>query len=191
MTIVVACPTCQQKIRAPESVLGRQIKCPQCKNAFIPEAAPTQAQVTASAPPEPPPYEPPASTWESAGQNDLPEPEPTYTPTRRSRDTGGRSGEKSGGGFVDYLLFRRMVTPGIITVIFYIGVVGIILGGLISTGITVFALIRSELYGMAILYLVIGFMSGLMGLVFWRIYCELIILAFRIYETLTEIRDKL
>lgn len=85
----------------------------------------------------------------------------------------------------EFLSFRRMITPVIIQVIFWIGVVLCIITGLV-------AIIggASARYGGGPQVL-----SGLLVLIFgplWvRISCELIIIFFRMNETLTEIRNSL
>src|SRR5437660_9929719 len=101
MTVVIACPICTQKVRAPDSVLGRQIKCPQCKNPFIaldPNAIPAAPAFDAGFPEKP--GTPVLGDEDAEISEDVP---------RRP------------SAFVDYLLFRRMVTPVIITVLFYLG----------------------------------------------------------------------
>ncbi len=85
----------------------------------------------------------------------------------------------------DFLKFRKMITPIIIQVLFWVGVAGSVIGGLVAIG-TSFGRYGS---GAA------GFLGGLLmlvlGPVFVRIYCELLILLFRIHETLNEIKDGL
>ena len=75
----------------------------------------------------------------------------------------------------DFLSFRRMITPLIIQVIFWIGVGVCVIAGLIeiATGMP------SRLGGVVTL---------LLGPILVRIWCELVIVAFRINETLTDIR---
>jgi hypothetical protein len=54
MPIVVACPTCHQKARVPDGMLGQTVTCPACAAAFtVPADVPP-------APPEPPPVTVPA-----------------------------------------------------------------------------------------------------------------------------------
>jgi quinol-cytochrome oxidoreductase complex cytochrome b subunit len=74
----------------------------------------------------------------------------------------------------DYLSFRKMITPAFIQIIFWIGVVALIVGGL-------WAMDQSILTG------VLGL---LVGLLVWRIYCELMLILFKIYERLGEIAEK-
>lgn len=74
----------------------------------------------------------------------------------------------------DYLSFKKMITPVFIQVIFWIGVAAVIVGGLL-------AMDRSILMGLV---------GILVGLLVWRIYCELMLILFKIYERLGEIADK-
>ena len=76
-----------------------------------------------------------------------------------------------------------MVTPIIIQILFWLGVVIAIIFGIVSI---VYGVIRSDvpilLYGLLVLIL---------GPLVVRIYCEILILFFRINETLTEISNKI
>ncbi len=94
-----------------------------------------------------------------------------------------RPGNRSGGGFNDFITFRTMITPVVIQVLFWIGVTLTVLGGL---GFMVASLSNGSAVGalLGLLYLVLGPL-------FWRVYCEIIIIFFRVYETLLQIRDKL
>ena len=82
----------------------------------------------------------------------------------------------------DYLTFRKMITPIIIQVVFWIGVVLIAIVGLweIFRGAT-------TNFGGGQLVLT-GLVTLLLGPLFWRIFCELLIVVFRINDTLTEIK---
>ena len=75
----------------------------------------------------------------------------------------------------DFLFFRKMITPMIIQVIFWISVIGVIIGGFV----TMFS------YG--------GFWRGLLmvllGPIAVRIWTELLIVLFKINDTLTDIRN--
>ncbi len=91
----------------------------------------------------------------------------------------------------DFLAFRRMVTPIIIQVIFWIGVVGVILGGIVGffsmliTGI-------SQGEATSILGALIGVpLMTIVGLLLVRLYTELLIVIFRINDTLTDIKNLL
>jgi hypothetical protein len=82
----------------------------------------------------------------------------------------------------DFLTFRKMLTPIVIQVLFWLGVVACILGG-IGAILTGFARIDRvpELIG-------IGILAVVFGPLVVRIYCEWLIVLFRINDTLTEIR---
>jgi len=83
----------------------------------------------------------------------------------------------------EYLTFRRMITPVIIQILFWIGVVLCVIGGII--GIVQGA---GAEYGGGRLVL-FGLLTLFLGPVFVRVYCELIIIFFRIHDTLTEIKQ--
>ncbi len=82
----------------------------------------------------------------------------------------------------DFLEFRTMITPIIIQILFWIGVAACIIIGLIYIGVGIKYDARSGVTGFAILIL---------GPVVVRIYCEILIIFFRINETLTEIKHDL
>ena len=96
----------------------------------------------------------------------------------------------------DYLNFRRMITPTIIQIIFYVGIAAALLGGL---GTMIFCFIAAGAAnsqgpaGIGVLLVFAGLIGGVLqaafGVLFTRIWCELIILSFRIYDTLGVIRD--
>jgi hypothetical protein len=83
----------------------------------------------------------------------------------------------------DFWSFRKMITPVIIEILFWVGVIVCIIGGLIliTAGIKTNEA-QSVLSGVLLLIL------GPLGV---RIYCEILIIFFRINETLTEIKHVL
>jgi hypothetical protein len=93
--------------------------------------------------------------------------------------------------FSSFLNFERMITPVIITILFWIGLIivaisalvvffGGIIGGLNGDG---FGSVLGGLFGGPLVFILGGLMV--------RIYSELLILAFRINETLTDIKNEL
>jgi predicted Zn finger-like uncharacterized protein len=48
MSVEIACPHCSTRIKAPESALGRTVRCPKCKNQFVATAIGSQPVVTLS-----------------------------------------------------------------------------------------------------------------------------------------------
>lgn len=74
----------------------------------------------------------------------------------------------------DFLKFKKMITPALIRVLFWLGVAGAILAGFIG-------LVAGQ-------YLA-GILMILLGPIAVRIYCEVMILFFVINDTLTEIKN--
>jgi hypothetical protein len=84
-------------------------------------------------------------------------------------------------GFLDFITFRAMVTPLLIQVLFWLGTITCVLAG-IST------ILLSGKRDISVVF------SGLVLMVFGplgvRIYCELIILLFKIYDELKELNKR-
>ena len=97
--------------------------------------------------------------------------------------------------FKDFLSFERMITPVIIKILFYIGLIGSLIGGLVFFLTMSFVNIgyRSipQILGSVFLGVVGGLLIILLGALVTRIYAELLILVFRINETLTDIKTLL
>ncbi len=72
----------------------------------------------------------------------------------------------------DFLEFRRMITPVVIQVIFLVAVIFIVVGGVIN--------IADGRAGRGALALILGPLAA-------RVYCEVVIVIFRINDTLTDI----
>jgi len=83
----------------------------------------------------------------------------------------------------DFWAFRTMVTPVIIQIVFWIGaILCLIIGGMmIVYGATQYHMDEAH-------YLWKGVLLFLLGPLGVRIYCEILIIFFRINETLTEIK---
>ena len=77
----------------------------------------------------------------------------------------------------EFLSFRKFVTPAVIQVIFWLGILGVIAG----------SIIQMTAGGWAVLF---GFISLILGSLLVRVWCELIILLFRIYDSLRGIEGK-
>ncbi len=88
----------------------------------------------------------------------------------------------------DFLLFRRMVTPYIIMFIFWLLVILLVIGLIITT----VGVLASKNNSNSIVGICLAWPIGLpLGILVIRIYCELLILFFRMNETLTEIKNGL
>ena len=84
----------------------------------------------------------------------------------------------------DFISFRKMITPTILQVLFWVGVAGSVIFGLFTI-VSSFSRYRG---GFLFLY---GLLVIIMGPILTRIYCELLILFFRMYDTLIEIKNSL
>ena len=87
--------------------------------------------------------------------------------------------------FKEILSFKKMITPVIIQILFWIGIAGVVISALVVMGTSL------GRYGSG----VGGFFGGLVflvvGPVLVRVYFELLIILFRMNDTLNEIRDSL
>ncbi len=81
--------------------------------------------------------------------------------------------------------FDKFLTPSLIKIVYWIGIVGIIITSLL----TIFT--AFSYYGGGIRQVFGGIVILVVGLIFWRVICEGIILSFKVYDRLTEIRDRL
>jgi hypothetical protein len=79
-----------------------------------------------------------------------------------------------------FLSFDRLITPSVIKVIYWIGIVVILIGGVVG------AIAGLQESALAPLGAIIGVIVGLFVL---RVYCELIMLWFKIHEELVGIRQ--
>jgi hypothetical protein len=147
-------------MKAPDSVIGKTVKCPACQAQF---------SVTGS----PPPPEPEAAAPRYADE--------AAEPARRARPSGQAS------AFVEFLFFRRMIAPIVIQIIFWVGAVLMFFGGLILAGMSLIKI--GDFGAVAILGAIYGLAYMLFGPIVLRVYCEILIVFFRMYETMREVRD--
>ena len=82
----------------------------------------------------------------------------------------------------EFLHFDRMITGEIIKYVYWALAGLTVLFGLITMLV---ALFTGELFG-----LFTGLIITVLGPILTRIYCEIMIVLFKIYETLVEIRDR-
>ena len=90
----------------------------------------------------------------------------------------------------EYLTFRRMITPSIVQFLFWVISVGVLVAVLVLVGMntddfTGRANDTGEAYRS--LFLFVG--GALLFIVLLRIYAEIVLVTFRINETLTEIKN--
>jgi predicted Zn finger-like uncharacterized protein len=202
MPITIVCPDCDAKIRAPDSVQNKPVKCPKCGAQFtaaasadgMPSSAPTMEAMSV-APIEPAPAAAPTmpagpareTMWAAVAQTPAdnrpapappaPLPEPLSPPDR------------SNNVLVDFLLFRKMVAPVLIQVLFWIGLIGCIVVGGLQFAVVLTLLNAGQPFGRVIGPLLSTLTVWFLGPVFLRVNCEVLILFFRMHEALTEIKN--
>jgi hypothetical protein len=97
--------------------------------------------------------------------------------------------------FKDFFSFERMITPVIIKIIFWVGLIGSGIVGIVSFfSLLIGGISRGgfgQILGGFFLGLVAAVASFALGALITRIYAELLILFFRINETLTDIKNLL
>jgi len=72
----------------------------------------------------------------------------------------------------DFLAFRKMITPVIIQILFWIGVVACVIAAIIN-------FTQGLVLG--------GFVVLVLGPIMVRVYCEILIVVFKVLDTLKEI----
>jgi len=91
----------------------------------------------------------------------------------------------------EFITFRKMVTPVIIQVIFWIGVAGVVIGGLIAFVGGLISGIGNGSVGDVLMALFGAPIGVVVGLLLVRLYTELLIVIFRIHDSLVEIEQLL
>jgi hypothetical protein len=84
----------------------------------------------------------------------------------------------------DLLYLNKMILPTIITVIYWVGSVLVVLA-VLATGLGIIATTRNSLQGL--LTILFGIPLGVLGV---RLYCELLVVIFKINNNLQKIVDK-
>lgn len=82
----------------------------------------------------------------------------------------------------DLLFFDKMLTPKFITVIYWLLLVGVVIGGI--------GMMFGGFGGFSFNSLISGLLTIVFGAIGARIWCELMIVAFKMNEALQDIRHK-
>ena len=85
----------------------------------------------------------------------------------------------------NFLKFRTLITPVVIQIIFWLGVIGCIVGGIIMASTAE----DDSYYGDGDTdgaQVAMGILVIIFGPLFWRIYCELMMIQFRIHGAIRE-----
>lgn len=77
--------------------------------------------------------------------------------------------------------FKKMITPVIIKIIYYLGLLGVLLAGLKIMG--------GGPLGMGVVSIITGLVTIIVGALLVRVWCELLIVLFKINENLQAIRN--
>lgn len=120
----------------------------------------------------------------------LPREDNYYEEVKSSYDEEEPDYSSEGKGFIKSLFdvgMKEMITPKIIRVLYIIGLIGIGLGMLGSLVAAIFA-VGTEGIGTLLVSLIAIPIGAFIAVVFLRVYLELIILFFNIYDQLKEIR---
>jgi hypothetical protein len=75
----------------------------------------------------------------------------------------------------DVFFFDKMLTPTVIAVVYWLALIGVVVGGIV-------VMISQSFFG--------GLLTIVFGALFARIWCELIIVLFKVNDALQEIRRK-
>lgn len=186
-TLSVGCPYCQKTIKVPEKMVGREIRCPGCKQGLKLEGA-------GGPPPD----------GGGAGGVDF---------GSLSQDT-GRGRRPS--AFWELLTFRRMIAPFVLQLVFWVlvllavgsGGLWVVLGVLaLGTQPTAPAVKMTDEHGPGMgnfgpfemgtgtmaggVMIVVGLAWMILGPLVIRVFFEMLIMVFRVYDVMREVRDKL
>lgn len=206
MSLTIICPSCGAQMQTNERAVGRKVRCPACHQAI--RVMTDQVQPGAAPPPPAPPTAPAFTGLEPASP-----PAPASPPQR----------PQSTSVLLDYLLFRRMIAPIVIQILFWFGVVGCVLFGGISVSAGLSDLVSgksttAEFKPVAVelrqarldpqlaaqleemqtatrrgggwVALATGLIAMFVGPLAVRLYCEVLIVLFRINDTLRDMVDR-
>lgn len=86
----------------------------------------------------------------------------------------------------DFLAFRKFITPVFIQIIFWVGVAGIVIVGLLNfVQYVMIGTAGAVLFAVAWLFLGIPILT-----VIWRVFCEIAVVFFRILDRLDSLDRK-
>jgi hypothetical protein len=156
-------------MKGPDSIIGKTVKCPAC-----------QMQFSVTGTPPPPEPEPMVAQLAEEGETDV----------RRQRSS------VQGNWLLDFIVFRRMITPIFIQIIFWLGVLLLLYWGVSLMWDSLGGTKEIELMGQkttvqtkfSFKQLLLGLAVFCFGPIYWRVVCETTIIFFRMNESLTDIR---
>lgn len=108
-------------------------------------------------------------------------------PNRNAGPNYNNSGSSNTFALKNILKFDKMITPSIIQVLF---IISIVLAGIVAMFIVISSLGAMRYSSVAFLGVFAAPIAFLLIILFSRIHLELLIVIFKIHETLVEIKDK-
>jgi hypothetical protein len=171
MSVTIHCPHCGATGNAPDHILGQSVRCSKCKKQFVAggEEEPEQSEEI--------PEEEPADNFDDMDDAPPPSRSRGRAPARRTSGGGG------GGAFAEFATFRMLVAPRIIVILFWVAVAVFLLFALASI---VMAFFVGVVYGLTMLIAVpIG---TILQVIVLRIVFEMMMIQFRIYEALKDLK---
>jgi len=103
------------------------------------------------------------------------------------------AGMKSKGGLGSFLNFETMITPSIMKIYYIVGSAIIAIGALIGAAVFFFSMIAQmgvPGFFLGILMSILTIVGGIVYLVVFRIFCEVLILFFSMHKELKDINRK-
>ncbi|MEK7468379.1 MAG: DUF4282 domain-containing protein [Planctomycetota bacterium] len=117
----------------------------------------------------------------AAAKTEKPEPKPSKP-----------AGPSQPGAIGEFLSFKRMITPSIVKLLFWLGEFLLVLSGLGSVVSAILMMTaRHGDVAMGLVMLVAGPVGTVVGMLLWRVMCESALLYFQVFDRLGEIRDLL
>lgn len=197
-TVEFRCPHCNQLYRLGREQLarysGKVSNCRKCQQPFtFPEAAaphvpqePHEQAMTSMV------VGPSAAGPSAVGPaQEAGEPPPVPAGPPAGTPPAPATAARRGPTLADLLSFRYMITGPIMQVLFWVGTALCVVAGIVAIVGALSQDARRYDSPPAWLGVVAGLLLIVLGPVVVRIHCELLIVMFRIYDTLVEMRDEL
>jgi hypothetical protein len=187
--VIHNCPKCQAPYTIGDQNVGRTFTCQRCQTPLL--VQPDGLQIAGASGPVVPPSTSsanPVSQGSGAygASQDFGDDEDDYEEDdfhRRMRRT-GKPGKVT---LMDYVLFRRMIVPIIVQILFWLAVLFCFIASAVMFAMGITNMNRPESLG----FILMSPIVLIFGPLFARIYAELIIVTFSINETLVDIHHEL
>jgi Domain of unknown function (DUF4282) len=171
MSVTIHCPHCGATGNAPDHILGQSVRCSKCKKQFV-AGGEEESEESDEAPEQQP-------------ADDFDDMDDAPAPKRRGRVRTGGGGGGGGGGtwFVDFATFRMLIAPNVLVILYWVVVAVFVLFDL---GGVALSFTQGAVGGIVafVLTLIIFPLQCLIA----RIGFELMLIQFRIYDVLKEMK---